>query len=67
MGWFIAGFFALRILGVAFIVLLVARLVTGSRERFHHVDRASDILRGRLASGEITEEQYRSLREVLES
>lgn len=64
MPWFIAGFVALRILGVAFIVLLVARLTAGARA---HGDRALDVVRGRLAAGEITEEQYRRLKEVLES
>jgi len=64
MAWFIAGFVLLRVLGVAFLILLVVRLVGAMRGRY---DRASEIVRGRLASGEITEDQYRRLREVLDS
>ena len=64
MGWFIAGFVVLRVLGIAFIVLLVARIAAGARERY---DGASEILRKRFASGEITEEQFHRAREVLDS
>jgi uncharacterized membrane protein len=64
MGWFIAGFVALRVLGVAFLVLLVTRIVAGARNR---CDEASEVLRRRLASGEITEDQFHRLREVLDS
>jgi len=64
MGWFIAGFVALRIVGLAFLVLLISRIVMAFRGKCDH---ASEILRGRLASGEITEEQYRHLREALDA
>ena len=63
MAWFIAGFVALKLIGVTFVILLVSRVVVAFRGRH---DRASDILRGRLASGEITEDQFRHLRDVLD-
>jgi uncharacterized membrane protein len=64
MGWFIAGFVLLRVLVIAFLVLLVTRIVGGSRRRH---DEASEVLRRRFAAGEITEEQFNRLREVLDS
>ncbi len=67
MGWFFAGLIVLKALGIAFVILLVARIAAGVKSRWGHWDRASEILRGRLAAGEITEDQYRRLREVLDS
>ncbi|MGA2765502.1 MAG: hypothetical protein ABSG17_19315 [Spirochaetia bacterium] len=64
MAWFIAGFVALRILGIAFFVLLVARIAVAVRGR--HYDALAIISR-RFAEGEVTEEQFRRMREVLES
>ncbi len=63
MAWFIAGFLVLRILGIAFLVLLVVRIVAGARGPN---DDALRIASRRFASGEITEEQLRRIREVLE-
>lgn len=63
MAWFIAGFVALRVLGIAFVVLLVTRIVAGLKDGHNE---AREIAR-RFASGEITEEQFRRLREVLDS
>ena len=65
MGWFIAGFVTLRILGVAFVVLLAARIIAAVRGRADGA--AVDIAARRFASGEITEEQFRRVRVVLDS
>jgi uncharacterized membrane protein len=64
MPWFIAGFVALRIMGIAFLVLLVTRIVAGFR---HHHNEALEIAGRRFASGEITEDQFRRMREILDS
>jgi uncharacterized membrane protein len=64
MGWFIGGFVVLRLLGIAFLVLLIARVVTGVRS--HH-GGALGIVSRRFAEGELTEEQFRRMRDVLES
>ena len=64
MAWFVAGFVALRVLGIAFLVLLVTRIVAGVRSRG---GGALEIASRRFASGEITEEQFRRVREVLDS
>jgi uncharacterized membrane protein len=64
MAWFIAGFVALRIMGIAFLVLLVTRIVAGFR---HHHNGALEIAGRRFASGEITEDQFRRMREILDS
>ncbi len=64
MAWFVVGIIVLRVLGIAFLVLLVARIAMGIRNRH---DEALEIVGRRFASGEITEEQFRRLREVLES
>ena len=64
MAWFVGGFILLRILGVAFFILLIARIVAGARSRDHG---ALSIVSRRFAEGEITEEQFRKMRSVLES
>lgn len=64
MGWFIAGFVVLRILAIAFVVLLIARIVAGVRS--HH-NGALGIISRRFAEGELTEDQFRRMRDVLES
>jgi len=64
MGWFIGGFILLRLLGLAFVIVLAARIVMGVRGRH---DGAREIARRRFASGEITEEQFRRIRDVLDS
>ncbi len=64
MAWFIAGFVLLRILGITFIILLIARIVAGARSRHNG---AFGILGRRYAEGQITEEQFRRMRDVLES
>jgi len=64
MAWFVAGFFVLRLLGIAFVVLLIARIMAGARRRSNGV---AEIAARRFASGEITEEQFRKVRDVLDS
>jgi len=63
-GWLIAGFVALRILAIAFVVTLVARIATGIRGS---TDNALQTADRRFAAGEITEEELRHIREVLRS
>jgi uncharacterized membrane protein len=63
-GWYIGGFILLRVLGIAFVVLLAARIFMGTRGRH---DGAREIARRRFASGEITEEELRRITEVLDS
>ncbi len=62
--WFIAGFVALRMLMIAFVVLLVARIVAAVRGR---PDGAVEIAARRFAMGEITEDQFRRIRDALDS
>jgi uncharacterized membrane protein len=64
MAWFIGGFVVLRLLAIAFVVLLIARIVAGMRG--HH-SGALSIIGRRFAEGELTEDQYRRMRDVLES
>ncbi len=64
MGWFIGGFVLLRLLGIVFVILLIARIVAGAKSHHHG---ALGILSRRFANGEITEEQFRTMRNVLES
>ncbi len=64
MAWFVAGFIALRVLGIVFLVLVVTRIVAGVRSRN---DGALEIASRRFASGEITEEQFHRMQEVLDS
>jgi uncharacterized membrane protein len=64
MGWFIAGFVALKLMGAAFIVLLIMRLVVAVRGRS---DGALESASRRFAAGEITEDQFRRIRDVLDS
>ena len=63
-GWLIAAFVALRIVAIAFVVLLGVRIVTGIRSSS---DSALHVASRRFASGEITEEELRHIREVLRS
>ena len=64
MPWFIGGFIVLRCLGIAFFVLLAVRIVAGLR---HRHDGALEVASRRFASGEMSEEQFRRMREVLNS
>ena len=64
MGWFVAGFVVLRVLAVVFVVLLVTRIVAGARSRHNG---ALGIISRRFAEGELTEDQFRRVRDVLES
>ncbi len=64
MPWFIAGFVTLRMLGVAFVIVLIARIVTAVRGRH---DAALEIASRRFATGEITEEQFRRIRDTLDA
>ena len=63
-GLFIAGFVMLRLMGVAFIVLLIMRIAAAVRGRW---DKALETARQRFAAGEISEEQLRRIRDVLDS
>lgn len=63
-GWFIAGFVALRLLGVTFVALLVARIIAAVKGR--RADEALDLAAQRFATGQITEDQFRRIRDVLE-
>ena len=62
-GLFIAGFVALRLMGAAFIVLLIMRIAAAVRGRS---DGALESASRRFAAGEITEEQFRRIRDVLD-
>ena len=64
MALFVAGFIALKLMGAAFIVLLVIRIVAAVRGRS---DGALESASRRFAAGEITEEQFRRIRDVLDS
>ena len=64
MGLFVAGFVALRLMAVAFIVLLIMRIAAAVRGRS---DGALETASRRFAAGEITEEQLRLIRDVLDS
>ncbi|HUI72525.1 MAG TPA: hypothetical protein VL354_18540 [Spirochaetia bacterium] len=64
MPWFIGGFIVLRFLVIAFFVLLAVRIVAGLR---HRHDGALEVASRRFASGEMSEEQFRRMREVLNS
>ncbi len=57
------GFIALRLIGFAFFVLLVVRAAAWRRSR---CNGGRAILEKRLAAGDITEEQYRRMRDVME-
>ena len=63
-GWLIAAFVALRLVVIAFLALLVARVVTALRGS---TDSALQTANRRFAAGEITEEELRRIREVLRS
>jgi len=60
---FVIGMIVLRLLGLAFAVLLVVRIALAARWR----RGAEATLARRFAAGEITEEQYRHMRDTLES
>jgi uncharacterized membrane protein len=63
-GLFIAGFIALKLMGAAFIVLLIVRIAAALRGRS---DGARETASRRFAAGEITEDQFRRIRDVLDS
>jgi uncharacterized membrane protein len=58
------GFIALRLLGFAFFILLAVRI--GVEFKSCRSDEL-DILKKRLAEGDLTEEQFRRMRDVLGS
>jgi len=64
MALFVAGFIALKLMGAAFIVLLVIRIAASLRGRS---DGALESASRRFAAGEITEEQFRRIRDVLDA
>jgi uncharacterized membrane protein len=58
------SFIALRLIGFAFFILLAVRIVAEVKScRSDELD----ILKKRLAEGELTEEQFRRMRDVLDS
>jgi len=65
MTLYMLGFVALRLLCLAFFLLLAARIAVGLRS--HRRDGAMDVLERRFVAGEITEEEFRAMREVLRS
>jgi len=65
MDLFTIGFIALRMLGLVFFGLLVARMAAGLRDRRRHDDGALASLERRFVIGEINEEDFRRMREVL--
>jgi uncharacterized membrane protein len=56
-------YIALRILCPAFVILLVARIMTGLRGQ--HRDGAMAALGRRFVAGEVSEEDYRHMRDIL--
>jgi uncharacterized membrane protein len=58
------GWMAMRVLGFAFFVVCIVRFAAGARSR-----RGSghDLLRERLAKGEIDADEYRRLRDAMDS
>jgi uncharacterized membrane protein len=64
MNLFIAGFIALRLLGAAFIVLLIVRIAAAMRGRSNGALEAAS---RRFAAGEITDEQFRRIRDILDA
>lgn len=60
--WFIVGVIALRVLIVAFVVVGIARIVVAVRGRSNG---AEEIAARRFASGEITAEELRRIRDAL--
>jgi uncharacterized membrane protein len=64
MGLFMAGFIALKLIGTAFVVLLIVRLVVAARGSSNG---ALESASRRFAAGEITEDQFRRIRDVLDS
>jgi uncharacterized membrane protein len=64
MGLFIAGFVALKLMGTAFIVLLIVLLIVAVKGGH---DGALESASRRFAAGEITEDQFRRIRDVLDS
>ncbi|MGO8692102.1 MAG: hypothetical protein ACLQMF_00380 [Rectinemataceae bacterium] len=65
MTMFIVGFLTLRVLCIAFIVVLVLRIGSGVMNR--HVDSGLVALERRYATGGLGEADFRRMREVLES
>jgi uncharacterized membrane protein len=64
VGIYFAGFVALKLMGAAFIVLLITRIAAAVKGR---CDGALESASRRFAAGEITEEQFRRIRDVLDS
>jgi uncharacterized membrane protein len=64
MSLFLIGAMVLRLLCLAFAVLLAVRIVAGVRSR--HPCGARAILERRFVEGAINEDEYRSKRAVLE-
>ncbi|PKL09822.1 MAG: hypothetical protein CVV51_01770 [Spirochaetae bacterium HGW-Spirochaetae-7] len=65
MNWFIIASMALRVLCLAFVVLLVSRIAAGFRG--HGKDGALAALERRFVAGEVAEEDYRHMRDILKS
>ena len=65
MNLFIIGYMAMRILCLAFVVLLIARIAMGLRSQYH--DGAMASLERRFVAGDVSEEDYRRMRDILKS
>ncbi len=64
MTWFFLGLVLLKLLCLAFLLVLVMRIALGWRR--HHGRGALAVLERRFVAGEITEEDFRHMRDVLE-
>jgi uncharacterized membrane protein len=77
MTWFIIGFGLLRFLGLVFAVLLVVKIalvigkkMQGKHEEMHKKTGTSDAIKlaaQRFADGDISADQYREIKLVLET
>lgn len=65
MSLFIIGCVALRILSLAFFILLVARIATGFHG--HRRDDAMAALERRFVAGDIAEIDFRRMRDILKT
>jgi uncharacterized membrane protein len=65
MTLYMLGFITLRLLCLGFFILLAARVAVGLRSRRR--DGAMEALERRFVAGEISEEDFRAMRDVLRS
>ncbi|MCX7023032.1 MAG: hypothetical protein NT080_00245 [Spirochaetes bacterium] len=65
MTLYFIGFLALRLLCLTFVVVLILRIAAGTGR--HRGDGALAALERRFVAGELPEEDFRHMRDVLES